>query len=89
MVRRIGLWAFVGFAVGVCWAFFFTVIFGHSLSTNLRNAIDLAVRITVPISSGGRRIPMTYYSAILLNSATYALLGMAVEPLWRRKKVLG
>lgn len=89
MGRRIGLWAFVGFAVGVCWAFFFAVIFGHSLSYSLQTAIDVAVRITVPISWTGGKIPMTYYSAILLNAATYALLGVAFEPLWRGKKVLG
>jgi hypothetical protein len=46
MVRWIGLWAFVGFAVGVCWAFFFAVIFGHSLSYSLRTA-----RLTSPSES--------------------------------------
>ncbi len=89
MGRRIGFWAFAGFTVGVCWAFFFAVIFGHSLSYSLQTAIAVAVRITVPISWAGRKIPMTYHTAILVNAATYALLGLAVEPLWRRKKALG
>jgi hypothetical protein len=87
MAKRIGLWAFVGFAVGVCWTFFFAVIFDHSLSYTTQTAIDIAVRITVPLSWTGRKIRMTYSSAILFNAATYALLGLALKPLWRRKKV--
>ncbi len=89
MGRRIGFWAFGGFAVAVGWAFFLALIFGHSLSYSLRTAIEIAVRITIPVSWVGRKIPMTYYTAILLNTATYALLGLAVEPLWRWKKAPG
>ena len=73
----------------VCWAFFFAVNFGHKLDFSLRTAIEIAVRITVPVAWFGRKILMRYYPVILLNAATYALVGLAVEPFWRRKKVSG
>lgn len=56
MGRRIGIWAFAGFAVAVCWAFLFAVIFGHKLNFSLRTAIEIAVRITVPVAWFGRKI---------------------------------
>ncbi len=80
MMKRIGLWAFAGFSVGVCWAFIAATVgprydFSHSI----------LVAITVPLSSIGRvrRIPVSYYESILMNAATYALVGLAVEPFWR------
>ena len=88
MVRRMGLWAFAGLAVGVFWALFFSLISSYSLNFSLRTVIGIAIRITIPISCLGRKIPITYYSSILLNVATYALLALALEPLWRRKKIL-
>jgi hypothetical protein len=57
MMKRIGLWAFVGFGVAVCWAFIAATVgphydFNHSM----------LLPITIPISSIGRmsRIPITY-----------------------------
>ena len=80
MVKRIGLWALAGLSVGVCWAFIAATVgprydFNHSI----------LVAITVPLSSIGRvrSIPMSYYVSILMNAATYALIGLAVEPFWR------
>ncbi|HEV2135412.1 MAG TPA: hypothetical protein VGR47_14350 [Terracidiphilus sp.] len=83
MMKRIGIWAFAGFGVAVCWAFFaaLTSYFGHPY--------DLyhwpALRLIFPLSWFGRiRIRMTYYEAILLNAASYALIGLVTEPFWRR-----
>lgn len=80
MMKHIGLWAFAGFSVAVCWAFIAATVgphydFNHST----------LVAITIPISWFGRmnRIPMTYQESILLNSAIYALIGLAVDLLWR------
>jgi hypothetical protein len=80
MMKRIGLWAFAGFGVAVCWAFIAATVgprydFNHSL----------LLTVTVPLSWLGRSfsIPMTYYQVIAINAATYALLGCAAEPLLR------
>jgi hypothetical protein len=80
MMKRIGLWAFAGLGVAVCWAFIAAAIGPHY---NLNRSLALA--ITMPLSSIGRirAIPITYYESILLNSITYALFGLAMEPLWR------
>ncbi|HUB00482.1 MAG TPA: hypothetical protein VMA34_19275 [Terracidiphilus sp.] len=84
MIKRIGLWAFAGFAVAVCWAFIASTVVPHYYDLNR----SMAVAITVPLSWIGRRqgIPMTYYQSILMNAATYALLGLAVEPFLRRHR---
>jgi len=81
MIKRVGLWAFAGFGVAVCWAFIaaaFTPAY-----YNLNHSMLLS--ITVPLSwvARGRSLPMTYYEAILVNAGTYALAGLAVEPFWR------
>jgi len=46
------------------------------------------VAITIPLSLIGRirAIPMTYYQVILMNAATYALIGLAVEPFLRHRQ---
>ncbi len=80
MMKRIGLWAFAGFGVAVCWAFI-AATFGPHYDFNH----SMLVAISVPLSSIGRvhRIPMTYYEVILMNAATYVLIGLAIEPFWR------
>ncbi len=77
MMRRIALWAFAGFGVAVCWVFFSAFLGPHF---NFNHWI--VFRLTFPISWFGR-IRMTYYEAIFLNAAAYALVGLVTEPLWR------
>jgi hypothetical protein len=79
MKKRMGLWAFAGFGVAVCWAFL-AAAFGPRVNFGDWTLL----RWTLPIAWIGRRIAMTYYEAIVLNSVTYALFGLATEPLWRR-----
>jgi len=80
MMKRIGLWAFTGFGVAVCWAFIAATIGPHY---DFNRSILLA--ITVPLSSLPRirSMPMTYYEVIGMNAATYAFIGLAVEPFLR------
>ena len=86
MMRWIGLWAFAGSAVATCWVFIAATVGPHYSDLN-RSA---ALTITIPLSWIGRRyaIPMTYYQSILMNSATYALLGLGFEPFLRRHRKL-
>lgn len=83
MLKRIGLWTFAGCGVAVCWAFiaaaasFFGQYFDFFHWT--------IVRLTFPLSWFGK-FQMTYYESILLNAATYALIGLMAEPFWRRRQ---
>ncbi len=81
MMKRIGLWAFAGFGVAVVWAFIAATIGPHY---NLGQSALVA--LTVPLSWIGHRVPMTYYEVILMNAATYALIGLITEPLWHRHR---
>ncbi len=83
MMKRIGLWAFAGCAVAVCWAFI-----AATVGTRYNLGQSTLVAITIPLSLIGRirAIPMTYYQVILMNAATYALIGLAVEPFLRHRQ---
>ena len=83
MLKRIGLWAFAGCGVAIFWAFFATAVsfFGKTFDFSHWTAF----RLSYPLSWFGR-MQMTYYVAILLNGAVYALVGLTTEPLWRRHR---
>jgi hypothetical protein len=81
MMKRIGLWAFAGFGIAVCWAFIAAASSFFGQSFNFYHWP--IVRLTFPLSWLGR-IRMTYYEAIFLNASTYSLIGLIAEPFWRR-----
>jgi hypothetical protein len=78
MPTRISLWALAGFAVACCWFIYSTVT-----APNPNLARWTIVAITAPASVIGRAMPLAYYWFILLNTAIYALFGLATE-LFRR-----
>lgn len=79
MKMRIALWALSG-AVVVC---FWTILMLTFPGLNIGRS--LVVRITIPFAFIGRHfhLPLTYYWTAVLNGATYAVLGLAVEPFYR------
>jgi len=83
MTRRIALWSLVGFIVACVW-----VVFTMSLepATLLRlehgRYFRTVADVTLPISLLGH-YPIKYYWVVLLNAATYALVGFAIELMWR------
>jgi hypothetical protein len=80
MKKRIGLWAFAGSGVAVCWAFL-----AAAFGTRLDFYHWILFRVTFPLSWFGKMaVPLTYYEAILLNAVMYALIGLVSEPFWRR-----
>lgn len=82
MKKRIALWALIG-AVVVC---FWTILM-MLIPPWFDIGRSLAVAITIPVSRLiGRGLPITWYEAVLLNAATYALLGLAIEPYWHRHR---
>lgn len=84
MKRRVAIWALLGFLVSAGWVFYsfsaFPSPIGHigSLSWNL------AV-LTQPIAfaSFHFNFGIKFYWVVLINTATYALLGLMVEMLRR------
>jgi hypothetical protein len=79
MFRRICLWAIAGFVLAC-----FRVIYSFATMPNPNLARWPVVAMTAPASLVGRSMPLAYYWFILLNAAMYALVGVAIEPLWRR-----
>jgi hypothetical protein len=76
MKRRIALWALAGFAVAAAW-----VIYGIAAGPEANLARSVLVAITAPVALLGRHMALSYYWAILLNGAIYAMFGLAVETL--------
>jgi hypothetical protein len=82
MKFRITAWAAAGFVVASGWAFYFLLF-------RKEHAIDpivaSLVRLSCPISIIGSHYPVSVYSALAANVATYALIGLLVE-LFRRQR---
>lgn len=78
-VLRIGIWVLGGALVVGFWTILMMTNPGHQFG---RWAV---FSVTVPVSLLGRARPMTYQSVMLLNAAAYGLIGLAVEPILRRR----
>ena len=81
MGRNIGIWTFIGFIVACGW-----VGIGIALGPSYNLGHSTLVSITAPASLLGRRVPLTFYWFILLNAATYAVVGLGTEFLWRHHR---
>ena len=82
MKLRIGMWAFAGFFVAGCWALYALASTPPALASG--DPILPLVRVTCPIAILGSAYPISVYSALLANAATYGLAGLLVETLRRR-----
>lgn len=84
MKYRILMWAVTGFFVAGFWALYFTVK-GPGPITSAQLTWNLA-RLSCPIAFASIyfSFPVGVYWSLLANAATYALVGLAVEPLRRR-----
>lgn len=82
MKYRIALWASAGFLVAGFWALFAFLTF-PSTNDRMRDVWTLA-SLTCPIAIAGRHYPISLYEALVVNAATYALLGLLVEIIRRQ-----
>jgi len=78
---RIAIWAAAGFLVAGGWAVYF---FLANKDLPIEPLVSTLVRLTCPIAIVGAHYPVSIYSALLANVATYALVGLVVETLRRR-----
>lgn len=81
MGRKIGIWALVGIIVACCW-----VVIGIVVGPSYNLGRSTLVLITAPASFLGRRVPLTFYWFILLNAATYAVVGLGIEVVRRQHR---
>jgi uncharacterized BrkB/YihY/UPF0761 family membrane protein len=73
---RIALWAIAGALVVVFWAIYIHATYTNPLG---RGGVGRAlICITCPIALAGRH-PMTFYVVLMVNAATYAVVGALVE----------
>ena len=76
MKYRIALWAAAGFLVASGWAVYFLVASkGHPMEP----IVSTLLRLTCPVAIVGSHYPVSLYTTLAANAATYALLGLAVE----------
>src|SRR5271154_294287 len=81
MKFRIAIWAAAGFLVASGWAVYF---FMANKDLPIAPLVSTLVRITCPIAIVGLHYPVSIYSALAANIATYVLVGLAVETLRRQ-----
>jgi hypothetical protein len=82
MKYRIAGWAGAGFLVAGCWALYFT---GADKGNLIEPTVYLFAYLTCPITLL-RFYPVSLYSVLLANAATYALVGLIVETLRRQPR---
>ncbi|MGB9431581.1 MAG: hypothetical protein WBQ89_05010 [Candidatus Acidiferrum sp.] len=81
MKCRIAIWAAAGFLVASGWAVYF---FMANKDLPIAPLVSTLVRLTCPIAIVGSHYPVSIYSALAANIATYTLVGLVVETLRRQ-----
>ena len=78
---RIAIWAAAGALVVVLWLIYIQATIGTPLQNpGGSHGVGWAlICLTCPIALAGRRYPETFYFVLMVNAATYALVGVVVE----------
>jgi len=77
MRYRIAMWAIAGFLLAGFWALFAVATF-PSTAERMRD-VWTVVCITCSVAIVGMRHPVSLYVALIANTITFALVGLAVE----------
>ena len=83
MKYRIAIWAAAGFLVASGWAVYFFV---RNKDLPIEPIVSALMRLSCPIAIVGSHYPVSLFSAVAANVATYALVGLVVETLRRQFK---
>jgi hypothetical protein len=83
MKYRIAIWAAAGFLVAAGWAVYLLAATKDHL---IEPIVSTLIRVTCPVAIVGAHYPVSLYSALVANVATYALIGLVVETLQRQSK---
>lgn len=76
MKYRMAMWAAAGFLVASGWGIYFLEV---SKDHPIEPMVSTFVRLTCPVAI--IHYPVSLYSSLVANAATYALLGLLVETL--------
>ena len=80
MRSRVALWASAGFLVAACWAVYASVSSPEFFLTSLREPlVKAALYLSCPVSYAGRYFPIQLWRVLLINAATYAVIGFVIE----------
>jgi hypothetical protein len=85
MMRRIAMWAGVGFLIAAGWELL--AFATYPLSIERIHQLWILFKITCPLVAISFRYSMAWYTALLMNTATYALIGIVIEILRPRPKL--
>jgi len=77
MKLRIAKWTCAGFLIAGFWALYYAV---SSLASPIEPIASILTRITCPIALLSS-YPLSVYLVLVINAATYALVGTIVETL--------
>jgi hypothetical protein len=84
MKSRIAIWATLGALVVVAWRVYISATLSNPLGTGGLGRV--LVYLTCPIAMAGRN-PQSFYFVLVVNAATYALVGIALETMRRHYRV--
>ena len=76
MKLRIAVWAAAGFLVASGWAVYFLLA---SKDRPIEPIVFILAQLTCPVAIIGSHHPVSFYSVLVVNVVTYALIGLAVE----------
>jgi hypothetical protein len=80
MKSRIAIWATLGALVVVAWRVYISATLSNPLGTGGLGRV--LVYLTCPIAMAGRN-PQSFYFVLVVNAATYALVGIVLKWMWR------
>ena len=78
MKLRIAMWAAAGFLVAIGWTVYFIE---RNKDLAIEPIVSTLIRVSCPIAIVGFHHPISFYSALIANVATYAVMGLAIEAL--------
>jgi hypothetical protein len=81
MKYRIAIWAAAGFLVASGWVVYF---FARNKDLPVEPIVSALIRLSCPIAIIGSHHPVSLYSTLAANVATYAVVGLVVETLRRQ-----
>lgn len=84
MKTRIAVWAVAGFLIAGFWGLYFA---NADKSRPIGPLVDALARLTQPIAAvvvSYVHSPVSLYSFLWMNAATYAVIGLVVEALRRK-----
>ena len=84
MKFRIAVWGFAGFLVAAGWAFYAAATFPDLIQAKPLVWVLALMTQPIALASWHLHFPVSLYWVLVINAATYALLGLIVESLRRQ-----